>query len=786
MLLTTLITVVVVGAAFVGLNARARANARQLTAEEVSRNQRALLALQQQELRGRLLTLAVLTESPTLRAAIDTYRLEARTASSDELTQLVATIQAEVGRMRGNLGEDLIVVTDDRGRVLASQVSQGVAPAPMQDLSSWEGVRQAVDPASTLQTAGISVTRVGDAWYQMSTLPIVLGGFTIGTLSLGNRFDQGFVDDLRRMFRGEVVLALPGRLVSTLAEANHAALEAEFVGLSVAEEGARLDIGSEEFVVASSALGMDETGGDVALYLIESLTEASRPIESALRRSFLIYGVLALLLAALGGVWVARSVLEPLRSFVAFMDDVSGTREGVKRFDTSDAPAEIATLGEAYNRLMGSLESQHVELESRTDELARTNEELLAEIGEREQAVRALRESEEQLRQAQKLESLGTLAGGIAHDFNNILTVISSYSELLLVEVEPDSSAAADLRQVREAVRRAASLTQQLLAFSRKQVLQPKVIDLNGVVSNLETMLGRLIGEHIEIRTVKGPTLGRVKADPSQIEQVLMNLAVNARDAMPRGGTLTIETANVALGLEGSSTPGALHPGPHAMLRVSDTGTGMDADTRSHVFEPFFTTKEAGKGTGLGLATVYGIIQQSNGDILVESAPGEGTTFRIYLPLVEELASSRRAEVQGPALRNGTETILVAEDEAEVRKLVVRVLEGCGYKVHAMADAEEALRFVEQTKETIDLLLTDVVMPRMSGKELAEALEAKRPETRVLFMSGYTDDFIGHHGVLDPGIELIQKPFSPEAIARRVRVVLDRPAGGWEGETENA
>lgn len=626
---------------------------------------------------------------------------------------------------------------------------------------------------------GISVTRVGEEWYQMSTLPIVLGGFAIGTLSLGNRLDRAFVDQLRQMFQGEVALVLPGGLVSTLPAVSGAELEATLSEGSATDDGATVRLGGEEFVIASSPLGVDEERGPVDLYLLESLTEATRSIESALRRSFLTYGALALLLAGLGGVWVARSVLEPLRSFVSFMDDVSGTREGGKRFDASGSPAEIATLGEAYNRLIGSLERQHVALKARTEELARTNEDLLAEIGEREQAESALLESEEQLLRAQKLESLGTLAGGVAHDFNNILTVISGYATLLLRKTEPDSPAATDLSRVREAVRRGASLTQQLLSFSRKQVLQPKVIDLNAIVSDVETMLVRLIGEDIEVRTVMDPALGRVKADPGQIEQVLINLAVNARDAMPQGGVLTVETTNVELTEQSGAPSRALRSGPYVLLTVSDTGTGMNAATLARVFEPFFTTKEVGKGTGLGLATAYGIVKQSGGDIVVESTPDQGTTFRIYIPHVEELASPNDdvEDLSDPA---GTETILVAEDEDDVRRLVVRVLEDYGYRVYARGGGEEALRFAEETDETIDLLLTDVVMPRMSGKELSDALETLRPGIRVLFMSGYTDELIGHHGVLDADIELIQKPFMPDAIARRVRSILDGPADGRE------
>jgi len=385
------------------------------------------------------------------------------------------------------------------------------------------------------------------------------------------------------------------------------------------------------------------------------------------------------------------------------------------------------------------------------------------------------RNIEEQLRQAQKMEAIGLLAGGIAHDFNNLLGVIIGYSELLLEGTKPDDPRRKQLQAIAKAGGHAASLTRQLLAFSRKQVLEPVVLDLNAVVSDVTRMLRRLLGEHIKLVVVAGRSLGRVKADPSQIEQVVINLAVNARDAMPQGGQLTIETANVELDEDYRRRHPAAEPGRHVMLAVSDTGAGMDEETQGRIFEPFFTTKEMGKGTGLGLATVYGIVKQSGGYIWVYSEPGQGTTFKVYFPRVEEAAEEPAAvEGQVRSLR-GTETILLVEDAEALRLFARESLLSCGYTVLDAGSGVEAREISARHKEPIHLLLTDVVLPRMSGRELAEHLAPHRPEMKVLFMSGYTDDAIVYHGVLKPGTSFLQKPFSAYKLRSKVREVLDAP-----------
>ncbi|HWR34798.1 MAG TPA: PAS domain S-box protein [Clostridia bacterium] len=384
---------------------------------------------------------------------------------------------------------------------------------------------------------------------------------------------------------------------------------------------------------------------------------------------------------------------------------------------------------------------------------------------------------EDQLRHSQKMEAVGRLAGGVAHDFNNLLTVIKGYSDLMLPELAPGNPMRNEVEEIRKAADRAASLTRQLLAFSRRQVLAPKVLDLNAIVTNMDKLLRRLLGEDVELLTVLAPSLGHVKADPGQIEQVIMNLAVNARDAMPSGGRLTIETTNFVIDESYSREHAMVKPGEYVMIGVSDNGIGMDAETASHVFEPFFTTKEMGKGTGLGLSTVYGIIKQSGGHVWVYSEPGLGSTFKVYLPVVEGGPEAMVTRPAAGGTYRGTETVLLVEDEDGVRALVREVLQRHGYVVIESQHGGEALIACEQHPERIHLLVTDVVLAQMSGREVAKRLCGLRPEMKVLYMSGYTEEAIIHHGVLDPGTAFLQKPFTPTALARKVREVLDGETG---------
>jgi len=462
-----------------------------------------------------------------------------------------------------------------------------------------------------------------------------------------------------------------------------------------------------------------------------------------------VYGVLG----ASGWRWLEHAgwvLFEDTFLFIAIKRSVS------EMWNIAERTAET-------KRLNAGLEHHVAE---RTAQLVAANQKLEKEVAERKLA-------EEQLRQAQKMEAVGKLAGGVAHDFNNLLTVINGQTDLSLRRLSQDDPMYQKLEAIKGAGDQAASLTRQLLAFSRKQVLQPKVLDLNQVIFGTNKILQRLIGEDIDLLIGLGPELGKVKADPNQIEQVLMNLAVNARDAMPHGGKLTIETDNVLVDEEYASHHFSVHPGKYVVLAVSDTGCGMDETTQSHIFDPFFTTKEVGKGTGLGLSTVYGIVKQSGGNIWVYSEVGKGTTFKIYLPCVESHAQEPKIRAADINLQNGTETVLLVEDEKRVRDMTREILQESGYHVLEAEHGQEALLIADRHPGTIHLMLSDVVMPQMSGRELAERLVPLRQEMKVLYMSGYTDDAIVHHGVLDEGMSFIEKPFTPNALARKVREVLD-------------
>jgi PAS domain S-box-containing protein len=394
------------------------------------------------------------------------------------------------------------------------------------------------------------------------------------------------------------------------------------------------------------------------------------------------------------------------------------------------------------------------------------------DVTARRRAEEALGVSEQQLRQSSKMEAIGRLAGGVAHDFNNLLMVIQGYCELLTEQLERDSRHRRPVEQVAAAAKKAAALTQQLLAFSRRQVLQPEILSLNLVVEHMKEMMQRLIGEDVDLVFAGSSELGNVRADASQVQQVLMNLAANARDAMPRGGRLTVETANVTLDQVYATDHVAVQPGDYVLLAVSDNGTGMDEMTRSHAFDPFFTTKEKGKGTGLGLSTVYGIVKQSGGNIWIYSEPGRGTTFKIYLPRVAASLSKRELPVPEKLRPPREATVLLVEDEAMVRRLVRQVLTNSGYQLLEAANGAEALELVRGHEGRLDLMVTDVVMPQMSGPELANQLRATHPGTPVLYMSGYTDEAVVHHGVLERGANFLQKPFGPEDLRRKIQQIL--------------
>ncbi|MBW3630841.1 MAG: PAS domain S-box protein [Gemmatimonadetes bacterium] len=543
-----------------------------------------------------------------------------------------------------------------------------------------------------------------------------------------------------------------------------------------------------EVSVSTSHVG-DEEGATVGTVLIARDMRERKAVENALRESEErfraliqnISDVIVVLDADLNVSFVSASARRVL-GYTAQEHIGTSALTLIHPEDVAAAQRDLAALAEPGTPGKGETRVRHFDGSWRTVEATATN--LLhdpavngiiivyQDVTERKAAEAALRASEEQLRQSQRMEAVGRLAGGVAHDFNNLLTVINGETLLLLETPPADPEVRLALEEVLRAGNRAGDLTRQLLAFSRRLVLQPKMLDLNLVITDLEKMLRRLIGEDVKLGVALEPNLGKVKADPGQIEQVILNLVVNARDAMPRGGVLSIETRNVA----SVDAPG-VKGGEHGFVSVSvrDTGIGMDEATVQRIFEPFFTTKEQGKGTGLGLSTVYGIVEQSGGSVQVESRPGAGAVFRVLLPRAEEEAGTGP---QPPGLASpagGTETVLLVEDDGSVRALTQTILQRCGYKVLAARNGAHALRLCEEAEGRIDLLITDVVMPGMGGRELAETLSDLHPCLRVLYMSGYTDDAILRHGV-EGGMAFLPKPFTPAEMAQTVRQMLDVPA----------
>ncbi len=459
--------------------------------------------------------------------------------------------------------------------------------------------------------------------------------------------------------------------------------------------------------------------------------------------------------------WLGRSIYEVFKDLPPALNVCQRMLEG-------EPVSEMIEVGPYFLEVFGT-----PQFDSNGKVIAANG--LIIDVTARQQAEEELRKSEERLRLSQRMEAVGRLAGGIAHDFNNLLSAILGYTGLISLGLPPDSELQPDVSEIEKAAEKAAALTRQLLAFSRRQVLQPEVLTLNGVVQDMDKLLRRLVGENIEMRLYLQPEAGRVRADPSQIEQVVLNLVVNARDAMKMGGRLILETSNVELTDEYADRHVGVRPGPYVLLTVSDTGHGIDAATQLQIFEPFFTTKETGQGTGLGLSTVYGIIKQSGGNIWVYSEVGLGTTFKVYLPRVDApLPDPRVVTANSNMAQTGSETILLVEDDEAVRTLAQKILERQGYRVLAANGGVEALEIC-QHQASIDLLLTDVVMPKINGQELARQITFRYPTIRVIFMSGYTYSAVTQSGVLEPETAFIQKPFTSDLLALKVRQVLDRP-----------
>ena len=767
--LTALVTTAVIVAAFWALSVETRAGTRRLFADQLGRHQRALLQLQRQNLTQLISGAAIITQSPTLRSALATYRVEANLGDARR-PDLVKTVERELSNLVVRVDRELLLVTDERGRVFAGAVRTGRVPPHGADLSRMAAVREVLDTRAA-DRGELAVYRDKDLSYQVAVYPFVLDGYTIGALLLGERLDQGVVASAHEAFEGQVVVTA-GR---SLFLGDPPTTDPGFVAQLLAtrqpgDSTPTIRVAGDELVVAPLDLGHTQDGEPVTLWLMQPLGGTVRALTAPLLRDFLIYGAFAVLIAAIGAGLSARSVLSSFRQFVRYMRSGAASERLVERFDASGVPAEVRSLNASFQHLMRSIDAKRTQLEQRTTELTAANAVLVDEVRERQRVEHALRESEEQLRQSQKLEAIGTLAGGIAHDFNNLLAAISGFTQLALLESDPKSSVAADLRQVVEAADRAAHLTRQLLAFSRKQVLQPTVLDLAEVIEGVATMLGRLIGEHISLRTQADQDIPRVLADRGQLEQVIINLAINARDAMPQGGTITIAASKASDNRRRDGGGRKVRAGHHVVLSVSDTGTGIPDAVRERIFEPFFTTKEEGKGTGLGLSMVYGIVKQSGGTIDFETVAGGGTTFVITLPAASDTLPTGLIPERVEDDARGTETVLLVEDDADVRTLARRMLEERGYTVLPARDSLEALQLAESAR--IDVLLTDMVMPKVSGPELAEKIVGISPSTVVVFMSGYADDSLMSMG-MSIGSAFLRKPFTLATLARTVRDAID-------------
>ena len=759
--LGAVVTAAVVWAAFWGLSVETRASTRSAYTAQLERNQRTLRQLQERRARELLFTASLVSQAPDFQYSLKQFQVEANRGATPDPRYLVE-IEDHMRRLVQNARADLLVITDDSGRVFSTSGGRVASLSRGARLSSLPVVSHALDPRAAADSGGLAVLETNAGYFQVAVYPLVQDGFTLGALLLGHRIDSTFVADAASAADAAVIVTTGPRIVSTSDDALTGADLASRLAPDTRTSGAStLMLGDEEFVIAPVKLGETQRREAVQLWMLQPLTRRVTELIDPLRDDFLIYGALAVLIAAAGIAVVARTVLAPFTRFVAYMRSGAAADQRQGRFDADREAIEVRTLNQSFNQLMDSIGVKRRALEERTAELASANVVLTDEINERIRIEQALRESEAQLRQSQKLEAIGTLAGGIAHDFNNLITVISGYTQLVLMRAEKGSAVVDDLRQVIEASDRASTLTHQLLAFSRKQVLQPTVLDLGEVVNGISPMLRRIIGEHILLSVESIGPLARVRADRGQLEQVLLNLAVNARDAMASGGLLTISTSNDR---DATGQPTAV------CLAVKDTGTGMPAEVRERVFEPFFTTKEVGKGTGLGLSMVYGIVKQSGGTITVDSEPGKGTTFTIVMPAAEPVGATDIAPVEDETLPSGTETILIVEDAEDVRVLARRTLEERGYTVRVARNAAEALEIAGSGG--IDVLLTDIVMPDASGPQLVSDYLATRPAPLVIYMSGYADDALSQYE-LDPTAVFLRKPFTPAVLARTIRNAID-------------
>jgi len=632
---------------------------------------------------------------------------------------------------------NLFLLADASGKVVALHTAGENLSA-----DTAEGLLR--KPLASKETSGWWFS--GERLYQFVLRPVYGGAdqnhARLGTVVVGRAIDASAANELRRISSSQVAFRYGDKvIVSTLAPFDEANLEQQFNNRPLPSI---LQIGSEKYLASSVNLTPDKSSG-ISLIVLKSYDSAILFLN---RLNHLLLGlfIVAAIVGAVLVFLISDTFTRPLASLVG---GVRALEQG--NFDyplTADGGDEVAQVTRAFDGMRTTLQKNAAQRQ----------------------------ELEEQLRQSQKMEAMGRLAGGVAHDFNNLLTVIKGHSDLLLDRMDPNEPLRGSSQQIAKAADRAAALTRQLLIFSRKQVLQPKILDLNATVSEMGKLLKRLVREDIEYTFRPGDSLGALKADPGQIEQVLMNLIVNACDAMPGGGKLAVETYNFDVGEELAAARPLLRVGEYVVLAVSDTGCGMDADTKAHVFEPFFTTKEAGKGTGLGLATVYGVVKQSNGHVWVDSEPGKGARFEIYLPRAEEQEMEVHRPVKEVARgRRRTETVLIAEDEPAVRELACEFLKAAGYNVLTAADGEEALGIAARLQQPIHALVTDIVLPKLRGPELAECMKKLRPDVKIVYMSGYLEHDKKAGQFLEEGA-FLQKPYTRDALVSKVDEILRRAA----------
>jgi signal transduction histidine kinase len=699
------------------------------------------------ESRGRFATAEtrLITELPVFRANLD----PASNIGAD-----AATITTMAEEYRQKLGADFCIVTDARGSWIGNP--GWVRNEPRRALAPF------IDQARGGRSVDEIVPLTG-ALYLVVSEPARFADEVLGTMTAGYKLDDRVARDLSLVTHTEVNLVCSGYTLcgSSLAHTARAGLADALAANAIPHDTPALrQIGSDQYVSAAYALARDDADGSRGgLVLLRAWAPTERAIRQ-MRRWLLWVGVAMLLVTLAGSFAVSRRLTRPLTYLAEVARDIA-TGNWTREVPVDRGTSEARIMATAFNDMTRTLRHWHHEARSQAERVQQAYDSFRA-------AQEQLRDREEQLRQAQKMEAVGRLAGGIAHDFNNLLTAILGYADFLIEDVPAASRT--DVANIQKAGRTAVAMTRQLLAFSRKQVVQTEIINVNAVVSSTEKLLRRLLPEDIDVRLELQPDLSTIQADPGQIEQIVLNLAVNSRDAMPDGGGLIIETSSAVLP-HGVTTGGvALEPGRYVVLSVTDTGVGMTDDVRTRIFEPFFTTKPFGKGTGLGLATVYGVVQQLHGAIDVDSVPGAGTTFRVHIPSVDAEAAARVNERADTKDCTGTETVLVVEDNDSVRALTTEALTRGGYRVVEARHGEEGIRAAQERSGAIHLVITDMVMPIMGGRALASRLRILYPNLRILFTSAYMDET---HAI-EPGTPFIQKPYSPSALLRCVRDLLDR------------